>query len=216
MVVHCRIDRKSTRLNSSHQIISYAVFCLKKKKQAAAPEIPKKAEKAEKAAGQAYCLCRRCCYPPAAMASGKGNHQCGSGIPSIPKRTAIKTGKGATSWLSHFRGTHPQYSHAFQIAHSRDLLLTENKESVLFFTFDDSFAQEFRAPTICATACSGVSDVEQASSRPSYSTVFSFRPRSLMTSRCGMPINSQSANITPARSFRSSSMTSAPLSVSVA
>src|SRR5258708_9631802 len=24
-------DRKSTRLNSSHQIISYAVFCLKKK-----------------------------------------------------------------------------------------------------------------------------------------------------------------------------------------
>src|SRR5258708_23524200 len=28
-----REDRKSTRLNSSHQIISYAVFCLKKKKQ---------------------------------------------------------------------------------------------------------------------------------------------------------------------------------------
>src|SRR5258708_24306467 len=28
-----RIDRKSTRLNSSHQIISYAVFCLKKKKK---------------------------------------------------------------------------------------------------------------------------------------------------------------------------------------
>src|SRR5258708_14644144 len=27
-------DRKSTRLNSSHQIISYAVFCLKKKKKA--------------------------------------------------------------------------------------------------------------------------------------------------------------------------------------
>src|SRR5258708_27142971 len=27
-----RQDRKSTRLNSSHQIISYAVFCLKKKK----------------------------------------------------------------------------------------------------------------------------------------------------------------------------------------
>src|SRR5258708_24222341 len=30
--VHAR-DRKSTRLNSSHQIISYAVFCLKKKNQ---------------------------------------------------------------------------------------------------------------------------------------------------------------------------------------
>src|SRR5207244_6101421 len=28
-----RADRKSTRLNSSHQIISYAVFCLKKKKE---------------------------------------------------------------------------------------------------------------------------------------------------------------------------------------
>src|SRR5258708_14233412 len=28
-------DRKSTRLNSSHQIISYAVFCLKKKKNIA-------------------------------------------------------------------------------------------------------------------------------------------------------------------------------------
>src|SRR5947208_8093140 len=28
----CPGDRKSTRLNSSHQIISYAVFCLKKKK----------------------------------------------------------------------------------------------------------------------------------------------------------------------------------------
>src|SRR5258708_10593525 len=27
-----KVDRKSTRLNSSHQIISYAVFCLKKKK----------------------------------------------------------------------------------------------------------------------------------------------------------------------------------------
>src|SRR5436190_17219044 len=26
-----RIDRKSTRLNSSHTVISYAVFCLKKK-----------------------------------------------------------------------------------------------------------------------------------------------------------------------------------------
>src|SRR5438034_8316315 len=26
------IDRKSTRLNSSHTVISYAVFCLKKKK----------------------------------------------------------------------------------------------------------------------------------------------------------------------------------------
>src|SRR5258708_18057151 len=41
------LDRKSTRLNSSHQIISYAVFCLKKKKhntphalRTAAPDMP--------------------------------------------------------------------------------------------------------------------------------------------------------------------------------
>src|SRR5438552_10394309 len=31
-------DRKSTRLNSSHQIISYAVFCLKKKKKKQKPQ----------------------------------------------------------------------------------------------------------------------------------------------------------------------------------
>src|SRR3990170_3037134 len=30
-LLHRSLDRKSTRLNSSHQIISYAVFCLKKK-----------------------------------------------------------------------------------------------------------------------------------------------------------------------------------------
>src|SRR3712207_8639978 len=30
-VWHCDADRKSTRLNSSHANISYAVFCLKKK-----------------------------------------------------------------------------------------------------------------------------------------------------------------------------------------
>src|SRR2546430_4108811 len=30
---HLRGDRKSTRLNSSHSQISYAVFCLKKKKK---------------------------------------------------------------------------------------------------------------------------------------------------------------------------------------
>src|SRR3989449_7060683 len=30
-------DRKSTRLNSSHGYISYAVFCLKKKKKARSP-----------------------------------------------------------------------------------------------------------------------------------------------------------------------------------
>src|SRR2546426_8671710 len=33
-----RRDRKSTRLNSSHLVISYAVFCLKKKKNKSRPE----------------------------------------------------------------------------------------------------------------------------------------------------------------------------------
>src|SRR5256885_11055222 len=32
-----RGDRKSTRLNSSHLVISYAVFCLKKKKNSSIP-----------------------------------------------------------------------------------------------------------------------------------------------------------------------------------
>src|SRR5260221_10679174 len=32
-------DRKSTRLNSSHTVISYAVFCLKKKKEHVAAEL---------------------------------------------------------------------------------------------------------------------------------------------------------------------------------
>src|SRR5256885_4532941 len=32
-IVHATSDRKSTRLNSSHLVISYAVFCLKKKKK---------------------------------------------------------------------------------------------------------------------------------------------------------------------------------------
>src|SRR2546426_5133295 len=33
-------DRKSTRLNSSHLVISYAVFCLKKKKKQTTPRSP--------------------------------------------------------------------------------------------------------------------------------------------------------------------------------
>src|SRR5256885_13273578 len=36
----CRSDRKSTRLNSSHLVISYAVFCLKKKNQDNLNDLP--------------------------------------------------------------------------------------------------------------------------------------------------------------------------------
>src|SRR6266498_4858111 len=39
------IDRKSTRLNSSHVRISYAVFCLKKKKKTKTPCCKKKKKK---------------------------------------------------------------------------------------------------------------------------------------------------------------------------
>src|SRR5256885_9945240 len=35
------VDRKSTRLNSSHLVISYAVFCLKKKKKNPTCHIPR-------------------------------------------------------------------------------------------------------------------------------------------------------------------------------
>src|SRR5437588_3462190 len=36
-----RVDRKSTRLNSSHTVISYAVFCLKKKSQGQGRDRPR-------------------------------------------------------------------------------------------------------------------------------------------------------------------------------
>ena len=36
LFVIIKLDRKSTRLNSSHSMISYAVFCLKKKNNALA------------------------------------------------------------------------------------------------------------------------------------------------------------------------------------
>src|SRR5256885_2547273 len=39
------IDRKSTRLNSSHLVISYAVFCLKKKKNNRVPHADRLAYK---------------------------------------------------------------------------------------------------------------------------------------------------------------------------
>src|SRR5256885_12818929 len=40
LATHAGQDRKSTRLNSSHLVISYAVFCLKKKKKTRASPRP--------------------------------------------------------------------------------------------------------------------------------------------------------------------------------
>src|SRR3954449_12306491 len=39
-VTGVQTDRKSTRLNSSHTLISYAVFCLKKKKRPRRSQLP--------------------------------------------------------------------------------------------------------------------------------------------------------------------------------
>src|SRR5579859_7824182 len=47
-----RIDRKSTRLNSSHSQISYAVFCLKKKKNNILSRIQRKKKKKLNNTGQ--------------------------------------------------------------------------------------------------------------------------------------------------------------------
>src|SRR5437588_4405172 len=46
----CFSDRKSTRLNSSHTVISYAVFCLKKKKRQM-PQVQRAREASKDAAG---------------------------------------------------------------------------------------------------------------------------------------------------------------------
>src|SRR5574344_2327196 len=46
------IDRKSTRLNSSHQIISYAVFCLKKKNKTEKSEREKRHMEIKKGVGR--------------------------------------------------------------------------------------------------------------------------------------------------------------------
>src|SRR2546422_5708096 len=53
--VHRGQDRKSTRLNSSHGYISYAVFCLKKKKKKKNPNITH-------ATTCEMCHCTRCLH----------------------------------------------------------------------------------------------------------------------------------------------------------
>src|ERR1039457_2094592 len=55
-------DRKSTRLNSSHLVISYAVFCLKKKKQKQKNDEPKNAQHTRLVRTHSDSRCRR--IPP--------------------------------------------------------------------------------------------------------------------------------------------------------
>src|SRR5437588_1297683 len=60
-------DRKSTRLNSSHTVISYAVFCLKKKKKNA--NVMKRHEHQQK---HLAAVCRPCQHMTATIKSCKG------------------------------------------------------------------------------------------------------------------------------------------------
>src|SRR5438132_10206831 len=48
-----RLDRKSTRLNSSHTVISYAVFCSKKKTKRKLPSLRRGPGRPRRARGQA-------------------------------------------------------------------------------------------------------------------------------------------------------------------
>src|SRR5256885_4485935 len=54
-------DRKSTRLNSSHLVISYAVFCLKKKREKNLPVSPWM--DSEPQCGEAMSAASGCCEP---------------------------------------------------------------------------------------------------------------------------------------------------------
>src|SRR5207248_8262857 len=52
----CGKDRKSTRLNSSHRTISYAVFCLKKKKRKRARTPLSSPPRSDRGGGVASCV----------------------------------------------------------------------------------------------------------------------------------------------------------------
>src|SRR3954465_3834231 len=72
-------DRKSTRLNSSHTIISYAVFCLKKKKH--------NADSLDVPPGCGRCSRRREAAP---RATGRCVRVAGGGLaPSLPPRPPL-------------------------------------------------------------------------------------------------------------------------------
>src|ERR1039457_118817 len=69
-------DRKSTRLNSSHLVISYAVFCLKKKTRKGTPASPHAPPPAATAEGRAGAVAWSTLFPVG----------CGAGsLPSSPR-----------------------------------------------------------------------------------------------------------------------------------
>src|SRR5690242_21416844 len=55
-------DRKSTRLNSSHMSISYAVFCLKKKRKPRNQCAPARPERAQERGDPTYALGHQIAY----------------------------------------------------------------------------------------------------------------------------------------------------------
>src|SRR5256885_3598683 len=59
------VDRKSTRLNSSHLVISYAVFCLKKKKTVGWDTLSSISAHVARAAPAQACFHNRCHWPHA-------------------------------------------------------------------------------------------------------------------------------------------------------
>src|SRR5260221_4840047 len=55
------LDRKSTRLNSSHTVMSYAVFCLKKTRRRITPTHPSRGSGADTPSTGVRTGSRRCC-----------------------------------------------------------------------------------------------------------------------------------------------------------
>src|SRR2546430_3521505 len=72
-VVHDLVDRKSTRLNSSHSQISYAVFCLKKKNDISS-DTPRKAIRMWQAADTAYAVFNRYSSSSSLCSSVESSH----------------------------------------------------------------------------------------------------------------------------------------------
>src|SRR3954462_5521654 len=74
-----RSDRKSTRLNSSHTIISYAVFCLKKKNTGTRPSLSGGGgpyARAVRSQGAALAVRRGASRSGHAVRRGRGRVQC--------------------------------------------------------------------------------------------------------------------------------------------
>src|ERR1022692_1734840 len=83
----CRPDRKSTRLNSSHLVISYAVFCLKKR------ELRRASSR----------VCHRADVPPTALA-GRARALGGKKAHGPPRFSSIGRAKRGIAFFFKRRG----------------------------------------------------------------------------------------------------------------